>query len=213
VTTSDDDEALRLNTLHRFRKHSPRLLLQEYSHCEVPAGCGGVVLRWIDRQGGLPTLVRFATLGRVRCWIDGVAPNSSRVELMPGPHVLAVEVAELARANTPMLALIAVNLPRNDETLIRSGADSGWWVTDSQPGEGWMQHGFDAQRHGWSRAPSHPNYEPEIPENKRWHWSSLARNARPLALPGGCAWLRHEFELSTETIARCFVAAEDQGRG
>ena len=37
-----DSEALRLNTLNRFRKHSPRLLLEEYSHCEVPAGCGGV---------------------------------------------------------------------------------------------------------------------------------------------------------------------------
>src|SRR5574339_211352 len=70
VTTSDD-EALRLNTLHRFRKHSPRLLLQEYSHCEVPAGCGGVVLRWIDREGGLPVVVRVAALGPVRAWLDG----------------------------------------------------------------------------------------------------------------------------------------------
>ena len=36
----------RLNSVDRFRKKSERLVLEEHGHCEVPAGCGGVVLRW-----------------------------------------------------------------------------------------------------------------------------------------------------------------------
>jgi hypothetical protein len=33
---------LKLNDLDRYHKRSASLILQEYSHCEVPAGCGGV---------------------------------------------------------------------------------------------------------------------------------------------------------------------------
>jgi hypothetical protein len=36
---------LRLNSLSRYTKRSPEYVLEEHSHCEVPAGCGGVVLR------------------------------------------------------------------------------------------------------------------------------------------------------------------------
>lgn len=43
---------LKLNTLDRFTKQPGLLALQESSHCEVPAGCGGVVLRWIDPRAG-----------------------------------------------------------------------------------------------------------------------------------------------------------------
>ena len=43
---NDDKPDLRLNELERFRKTSSRLALEAHSHCEVPAGCGGVVLRW-----------------------------------------------------------------------------------------------------------------------------------------------------------------------
>ena len=42
------DEGPKLNGPDRYRKRSPRLVLEEHSHCEVPAGCGGVVLRWIN---------------------------------------------------------------------------------------------------------------------------------------------------------------------
>lgn len=40
------DRELKLNSISRFSKQSPRLVLEEHGHCEVPAGCGGVVLRW-----------------------------------------------------------------------------------------------------------------------------------------------------------------------
>jgi hypothetical protein len=47
-----DSDDLRLNELQRYRKTSGRLALKVHSHCEVPAGCGGVVLRW--RRPGAP---------------------------------------------------------------------------------------------------------------------------------------------------------------
>jgi hypothetical protein len=51
------DHKLKLNGLSRYTKQSPRLVLEEYSHCEVPAGYGGVVLRWRNPDQPLPMLV------------------------------------------------------------------------------------------------------------------------------------------------------------
>lgn len=92
---SDDDEALRLNTLHRFRKFSPRLLLEEYSHCEVPAGCGGVVLRWIDPSAATPAVIRVFADAQLSSWLNGVAIESGRVDLRPGMNVLALALEQV----------------------------------------------------------------------------------------------------------------------
>lgn len=221
---SDDEEALRLNTLHRFSKHSQRLLLQEYSHCEVPAGCGGVVLRWIERDGGLPAIVRMAALGPTRCWLDGRELISSTVELHAGQHVLALEVTELPRTNTPLAVRLDVNLPSNSATLLRSAADGRWWVTLAEPSSDWLRLGYDVAQLGWSRAGEHPDHEAEVPQDQRWRWSSLTREpyadrpqlpaaARPLALPGSQAWLRCEFTLDASTIDRHLADAEARTRG
>lgn len=93
---SDDDD-LRINTLHRFAKHSPRLTLQEYSHCEVPAGCGGVVLRWVDPSLGPCVRVRVVGIGTVETWMDGRRLIGDRVPLGPGRHVLALHFQSLGR--------------------------------------------------------------------------------------------------------------------
>lgn len=221
---SDDEEALRLNTLHRFSKHSSRLLLQEYSHCEVPAGCGGVVLRWIERDGGLPAILRMAALGPTRCWLDERERISSTVELHAGEHVLALAVSELPRVNTPLAMRLDVNLPSNSATLLRSAADARWWVTIAEPSGDWLRLGYDAAQHGWSRASEHPAHEAEVPQEQRWRWSALTREpyadrpqlpaaARPLALPGTQAWLRCEFTLDAAAIARHLADSEARARG
>jgi hypothetical protein len=220
---SDDEEALRLNTLHRFSKHSPRLLLQEYSHCEVPAGCGGVVLRWIEREGGLPAILRMAALGPIRCWLDDRELISSTLELHAGEHVLALEVTELPRSNTPIAVRLDVNLPNNSTTLLRSAEDSRWWVTIAEPSGAWSGLGYDAAAHHWTRALAHPDHEAEVPQDQRWRWSSLTREpyanrpqipaaARPLALPSTRAWLRCEFTLDAATIARHLTDSEVRAR-
>lgn len=219
-----DDVALRLNTLHRFRKHSPRLLLQEYSHCEVPAGCGGVVLRWIERDRGLPVILRMAALGSIRCWIDERELISSTLELQVGMHVLALELAELPRANTPIAVRLDVNLPDDSTTLLRSASDSRWFHASTPPSGEWRGLGYDALAHGWSQALIHSNHEPEVPKDQQWRWSSLTREpyadrpgipqaARPLALPGTQAWLRCEFSLDAATVTRHLADSEARARG
>lgn len=212
MTTPDDDEALRLNTLHRFSKHSPRLLLQEYSHCEVPAGCGGVVLRWIDRRGGLPAIVRVAALAPVRSWIDGRLLVGSRIDPGPGSHALTFELAELPRPNTPMFIQVIVNLANDNEVMIASGSDDRWWTSRESPTGAWMEPGYDGEARGWERASVHPNWESEVPESERWRWTSLARAARPIALLGTTRWLRCEFTLGLDEIARRFADAEERAR-
>jgi hypothetical protein len=88
----DDEEDLRLNTIDRFRKRSLKLVLEEHGHCEVPAGCGGVVLRWTDPAGGIPVrLWLFAGEGSV-LRIDGEPTTSSRPVLGYGMHALTLEV-------------------------------------------------------------------------------------------------------------------------
>ena len=92
--TDDDSAGLRLNRLHRFKKTSARLALEVHSHCEVPAGCGGVVLRW--RAVDEPVGVRFfVQLGRkdFTATVDGAALTEMRTTLSPGAHVLTLAFA------------------------------------------------------------------------------------------------------------------------
>jgi hypothetical protein len=85
-----------LNSLDRYVKTSPRFLLEEHSHCEVPAGCGGVVLRWRDRFRSIPVEIALAATGAsiTDLRIDGDRAKSTRSLLSPGRHVLTLETDE-----------------------------------------------------------------------------------------------------------------------
>ncbi|HHO49363.1 MAG TPA: hypothetical protein ENK18_00465 [Deltaproteobacteria bacterium] len=120
---ADEREDLRLNTLHRFSKHAQRLVLEEHSHCEVPAGCGGVVLRWRDPATGLPLSVYFATLGEAELWIDGQLAPSSQIELAPGAHTLAFRVDRLPDQPSPVALVVRHGAAAHDTPLLVSRAD------------------------------------------------------------------------------------------
>src|ERR1700759_5326771 len=91
---------LRLNTLGRFGKESSHLVLEEHGHCEVPAGCGGVVLRWRDPREAEPihlwVVVLDAAASTVK--LDGKALATSRPLLAPGRHSVTVSLAARAGA-------------------------------------------------------------------------------------------------------------------
>lgn len=112
------DEDLRLNTLHRFAKRSPRLTLREYSHCEVPAGCGGVVLRWVEGSGGIAVRIRLpATRSLVDAWLDGVPLETTEAEVVPGElHLLAFHVR--AQAGSPINVRPSVTLEGGYENIL-----------------------------------------------------------------------------------------------
>lgn len=142
---ANDDDDLRINTLNALTKHSSRAVLEEHSSCEVPAGCGGVVLRWRDPTAGRPGVLQLASLGRMQAWLDGHEVVNSWVTLAPGRHVLAVAVHQLERP-APFMALIqpaeAGAAHNNSSALAASGASLAWRVHPSPP-DGWTAPDFD----------------------------------------------------------------------
>ncbi|MFT4979643.1 MAG: hypothetical protein ACI8S6_005555, partial [Myxococcota bacterium] len=137
---SDD---LKLNRLSRFHKHSPRLLLEEHSHCEVPAGCGGVVLRWRDAAAGQACELSLYTVADVQqVTLDGALLPTRRVILPYGTRVLAMSLRGIPRKAAIMFTLSSAPLHRGPdnrrvepESLLRSapGPTSGWSYSTTPP--------------------------------------------------------------------------------
>ena len=154
---------LRLNSLDRFTKTSPRFILEEHSHCEVPAGCGGVVLRWVNPKAGLPILFDFFHPTAASLAIDGVPATTSRGLLAPGRHVLSIEFPEAPVDGGALLILVGrLKIARTgarDQVIIRSEADRSWLVTTTEPPAGWMTD-LKLPRRGWKPLVRRPVAEP-----------------------------------------------------
>jgi hypothetical protein len=147
-------EGQQLNSLDRFRKRPGRLVLEEHSHCEVPAGCGGVVLRWRNPWAALPlTIYLYAPVPAV-CLIDGAEQRSGRIDLPPGPHVVATALENID-LSAGLLLFAAVHDPARRraasptdvvERLVRVlTADDGTWKFTLLPPatREWAAVGFD----------------------------------------------------------------------
>jgi len=204
--STTDDEDLRLNTLHRFAKHSPSLLLQEYSHCEVPAGCGGVVLRWLDPQGGVPVLVQVASLGQSETWLDGEQLSSSHVMLGMGRHVIAVHLSEVGtwrRDQPPIMMPAPFSVGVVSETmgvsrdLVRDATDVRWRWSPRVPESLWTDMEFDDRR--WLALGDGTALADAVPEAARYGYDrALERDQAMFAIPQSEAWIRLLFTVSVE---------------
>src|SRR5438128_1957746 len=86
------DRDLKLNTLSQYAKDSPRLVREEFGHCEVPAGCGGVVLRWRNPDDGIPVPIKMYAAGELQAYLDGSALTLARPLIPFGEHQLAFEI-------------------------------------------------------------------------------------------------------------------------
>jgi hypothetical protein len=176
-----DDDDLRINTLHRFAKHSPKLVLHEYSHCEVPAGCGGVVLRWIDPDQGRPVVVRvFGAKGEV--WLEGAPLTSSLALLRTGVRVVAVHFERDQPGPRPFT--VSLYHDRSLQEDLISGGTPTWRCTTAEPRTGWEQPGFDDR--GWTE----PTPAPDA------------------VIAGEESWRRSTFERARERGQQVFVFAE-----
>ncbi len=143
-----------LNSVERFRKQPGRLVLEEHGHCEVPAGCGGVVLRWRNPLAGLPVTLYLYAPVKAACWIDGEVPPTTRIDLVQGRHVVAIALENVDLA-AGLLMFAAVHEPKRTENTprsdviepplkIRTQADATWKFTLQQPeGEDWKALAFD----------------------------------------------------------------------
>ncbi|HEY4224040.1 MAG TPA: hypothetical protein VGO62_21945 [Myxococcota bacterium] len=205
---SDDDEQLRLNRLRQFRKSSAHVALEVHSHCEVPAGCGGVVMRW--RSATAPVGVRFSLWTRGKrelALVDGVPLPEQRVTLAPGRHVLALVLAADASSSfgdTALLLASAALDPAIATALssTSSAASGNARATASAPPASWAEPAF-AARHDQGFVDL---VDAVMPKTDDWLATHLKERAPSLGVPAALSsctrlWIRFAFEVGAGGFA------------
>jgi hypothetical protein len=163
-----------LNSLSRFRKQAGRLVLEEHSHCEVPAGCGGVVLRWRNPLAALPLTLYLYTPVPTACFLDKAEVRTGRVDLAPGRHAVAFAL-ENVNLSAGLILFAAVRqgtqAERSPPSLVTEPPlqvltidDGSWKCTLHEPAtDAWKATVFEDR--DWlalTRAPT-PQFDPGAP--------------------------------------------------
>ncbi|MCB9762185.1 MAG: hypothetical protein H6739_20465 [Alphaproteobacteria bacterium] len=188
--------------LNRLKKASAEgLILEHFGSCEVPAGCGGVVLRW--SRTGQPQRVDFSVYvtGQHTLFVDGEKPEFTRADLAPGPHVLGLILSGLPQ---DWALYASINLPRREDAhnRLRSEPDGSWRCSVDEPADArWMKPGFDDS--GWT--PMIGQGAPPAPDPKHgWAQRWLQeKGARRLTIEGQpqALWVRRAFHVGTEGLS------------
>lgn len=181
-------DELEINTLHRFAKHSPGLILEQHSACEVPAGCGGIVMRWVNPARQAYLLFTLVNAGKAHLYLDGREVHSAAFTVPVGPHVLALHLESSAS-----FILSAERDPEPQARLLFcSLADDSWRATDQTPPDNWNQPDFSADWPALQECEATPEVQ------QRWGYPRLTQTgARSLGRPGaGPLWVRKHFELT-----------------
>ncbi len=154
-----EEDLLRINSVDRFSKKSAKLILEEHGHCEVPAGCGGVVLRWINPEQSLPILLRMYTRVDASVYIDGETIASSSPLIAKGRHVLAIILSPVARDGEAAFLFAAID-KKTSVPIVLSVIDGTWKFTSATPpDQRWMNVGFDDS--SWQGLTSIPLRKPD----------------------------------------------------
>ena len=193
------DDELRLNTVERFSKQSTRLVLEEHGHCEVPAGCGGVVLQWRDPQAGLPVIVGLlGSVGRGQVFLDGEALQHQRVVLSYGVHQLAMRLDEVAAPHWFIVRVEQDSSPRGVLLDLSSAADGTWRATTEDPGDGWQAADFDDG--GWmALAEASALSEEQLGQDVYPYRTATRQGCTALALPpAATVWARTRIDVRAE---------------
>jgi len=201
--SDSDEDRLRINTLHRFAKRSSRLVLQEYSHCEVPAGCGGYVFRWRDPAAGLPVVVHVACHAEASLWIDGKPRPGTHTAIPFGECVLALH---LRRVKQPAVLALVITLDHpersdddGDQTVLASAGSVRWRATVTPPDETWTGGDFDDG--DWSPLAA-AELDEQVTHGESWRYEYVVgMGAEALRLPGEEVWIRARFLADATLVA------------
>jgi hypothetical protein len=197
---------LKLNSLDRYAKTSPNFALEQYGSCEVPAGCGGVVLRWTPRADALVSVqISIVAPGDHECLVDG-HQHTSFERLRQGRHVLALRLEPVDLKSGLFIGSIS-----GRGVDARTRPDGTWRYRLDEPPENWTAVGYDAS--DWTplvrldvpHRARHPEGQPMDRDaflNDLYHDERDA-GSEPLGLttehrglPLRPVWVRHEFEVS-----------------
>jgi hypothetical protein len=198
---------LKLNSISRYSKVSPSLILEEHSHCEVPAGCGGVVLRWLNPNQAIPVQLWLHTSGEAEFFIDGSPPSSSRPLLNYGDHVIALRISGYdSKHGVLMFAAfydeeesthVSQSRRVGDKIYILSDPDGSWKYTLAEPDDdSWMYAEFDDA--GWLTMSANEIPAPAEQDMGQYEYRRLERaGAKGLGVEGRgeVVWVRKQFQL------------------
>jgi hypothetical protein len=200
------DRELKLNSLSRYSKQSPLLILEEHGHCEVPAGCGGVVLRWRDPRAGVPLVMRSYTAGECSLLLDGEPPPSARSIVAFGQHVLGLVLSGFDPGYLVLMFKAANESPtagasrEDDPVSIVTADDGSWRYTVVEPeDDAWLRPGFDDS--GWPAMRACDDRKPPDDPQRDYDKYRVERlaeaGAAGLGVEPGAAkvWIRREFTL------------------
>jgi hypothetical protein len=201
----------RLNSVERFRKQPGRLVLEEHGHCEVPAGCGGVVLRWRNPNSPLPVTVSLYAPVEAACSIDGAPLQTGKVYLAPGPHAVAVALADVD-LSAGLIMFAATHDPKEYQPVapgevverplkVVTEADGTWKFTLRRPaGDDWLSASFDDQ--DWDTLSEVPTPNLKHPSHGAYACSRCRdQGASCLGLPAppgpvkASVWIRKVFQV------------------
>ncbi|HMY21616.1 MAG TPA: hypothetical protein PKA58_35080 [Polyangium sp.] len=199
---------IKVNAWDRYTKSSERLVLEEYSSCEVPAGCGGAIMRWIHPGDALPLHFWFYSSGKSEgVFLDGTALASPCTDVRKGRHILAGSFTPNDNAQ-PLLA-VALRFGDTDTVFsepersraigqkieILSGKTAHIVGTTLAPtNDSWKQLDFDdsAWKEMMSKAVKIPRPEQD------WHLDQVEKTGAQriaLAKARGRLWFRCVFEV------------------
>ena len=200
-------EDLNLNSLSRFSKKSTRYILEAQSHCEVPAGCGGVVLRWRNPSHGVPLTFRVYACGPYQFSLDGQLLSSARPIIPFGEHVVSMVISEIKPGAVALVFAAKYEefgAGKDYEARAAAGVlhflsapDGSWKHTCAEPqGDSWKQPGFDDAN--WSAMPARewtPVSQEKTTANSYRAAELLRMGACGLGVPGSPSkvWIRRKF--------------------
>ena len=163
------EDEFKLNSLSRFSKKSLRLILEQYGHCEIPAGCGGFVMRW--RKPGEPLMIFLnvsSCAKKQALTLDGEDASWYRQKVNWGTHVFTIIFQNVDLTQGFLLFTAQIEdqyrhlLEPEGETDIFSKPDGKWKYTLSAPSSSdWRTADFDDS--AWLTMVAKP-----MP-NKYWH--------------------------------------------
>jgi hypothetical protein len=203
---------LKLNSLGRYSKSNSRLILEEHSHCEVPAGCGGVVLRWRNPNSGLLFILHFFGSGKWTILLDGKAVTSARPLISFGEHVFSLAATDIVSGSAILgfagihdesqLSFPRVSQPSGRSMAILSAADGSWkYVTTEPADDSWKRSGFDDSLWRPMIACESPSLDNQDMQKYKLE-KILKLGATPLGIEGQSSrvWIRKSFTINQEPL-------------
>jgi len=199
-------DELDINSIERFTKQSKRLILEELSNCEVPAGCGGVVLRWLSNEQGLAVGVRIISYSdKTEAFCNGKLMPSGCANVPFGEGILALRISK-RESDFDWLAVVVRHTSRSrrdqngDEIPEMSASHDGTWkFTTDKPSDDWISQEYDDS--DWQTMSQSEMTLDELEERQQWRFRRFVENETPIfSIPDSEIWIRKRFDVSGYAI-------------